>query len=425
MEDLIKRISKSKNFYGPDIDIKEFIESIPLKEMKCVEEYVKKHLKQFFKNDNGEVLGYYICKGCEVYKFYLVSVDGELYFALDALPPCLWYKLKTYDDFREIRRSYNNKGDKFDTRLVKVSTKFSKNAVFGDILKTIRSDYEFVVMIYNMCVENPYVDDYIFGSDELYDEYLKKHRYNSMELALLKKYIIDREHGFKIRSAFTNSIISIKCVNGIVFFSFYFNKCPSMPRVGDLPLDIYMFMLNFEMMSLSNVIKMNSVESINTLCNALPQEYYGDMRYDVYNYLSSNSGEMDKEYEQVLRVLFTKYTINKVASEFNKDILSLKNDNKPISDFVMNKLNDEEKRYLSDDVVRSLDDSNKMKSIAEGDEVEDDLDEELDDKDVDMKGDDLTFSDIDELISKDKSSSGGDRSTSSGDKKSSGDRSSS
>lgn len=396
MEELINDISKNKNFYGTDIEMKDFMEAIPFIEFKCIEDYVKSHTESFFKKDKGDILGYYVCKGTELFKFYLISVSDSLYMALEALPPCFWYEIKTYDDFRNVRKSYNRKGNTFQKRLTKISTKLSGNAVLGDIMNTIRSDYEYTMLIYNMCMENPFVGGNIFGTDELYDDYINKNKYNSLEQALLTKFIIDKEHGFCIRTVHTNSIISIKCVNNILFFSFYYNECPkSVNNINDLPLDLYLFMINFNMIDISDALESKSPNIVLTLHSSLPIDYYGEMRYSIYSYLVENESENneDNEYIKLLKSLFTDYTVHKITGEIEEELVKMENktDDK-IRAFIVSKFTDEEKKFILDQRLNSM---NFVNNTTDGrDNTSDTISEEA------------TFSDIENELENTKSNNG-------------------
>ena len=204
-----------------------------------------------------------------------------------------------------------------------------------------------------MCMENPFTGNNVFGTDELYDDYISMNKYNSLERALLTKFIIDKEHGFCIRTVHTNSIISVKCFNNIVFFSFYYNECPKNMN-NDLPIDLYLFMLNFDLVDIKDILESNNSNTVLTLHSSLPLDYYGEMRYSIYNYLTSNalsdtSSEDSKEYFKLLRSLFTDYTVHKITNEIEDELLNMTNKtNETIISLIKTKFTNEEVKYILD-----------------------------------------------------------------------------
>ena len=358
MEELVKTISrKSKNYYGSDIDIKDFIDAIPMGELRCIKDKVKTHMDTFFKNDQGEVLGYYVCNGQDPFKFYVISVGEKLYMALEAVPPLMWYKIESYSDFKKVARAYNKNSSKFTNRLTRISIGLSGNAVVGNIMKNIRSDYEYVTFIYNICLSNPFMNMDVFGYNELYDEYLNSRKYNSMERALLTKCIFDKESGFCVRTLYTNSIVSVRCVKGVMYMSFFFNECPMLEGVGNIPLDMYMFMLNFNLVSFDQLLGKNSINIIQSICASVQKDYYGEFRFSIYNYLSSlsDSEKGNKEYIVALRKLFTNFTIKKILDDMDSNNLnSMKPNNKLIAEYIKEKLTNDEKHHILENIIDEL-----------------------------------------------------------------------
>jgi hypothetical protein len=357
MEELVKTISrKSKNFYGSDIDIKDFIDAIPMNELRCIKEKVNNHMDIFFSKDKGEILGYYVCKGRDPFKFYIISVSDILYMALEAVPPLMWYKIESYQDFKNVVKAYNKNSSKFTNRITRISAGLSGNAVVGDIMKNIKSDYEYMIFIYNICSAHPFMSVDVFGYDELYDEYLNSREYNSMERALLTKCIFDKEHGFCIRTMYTNSIVSIKCIKGVMYMSFFFNECPQLEGIGNVPLDMYIFMLNFNLASFDQLLSKNSMNILQSICGSIQKDYYGEFRFSIYNYLLlSKDSEIDPAYVLTLRKLFTNFTIKRILDEIDPHSLdSMKSNNKLVVEYLKGKLTDEEKVYILDDIINKI-----------------------------------------------------------------------
>jgi len=359
MEELVKTISrKSKNFYGSDIDIKDFIDAIPMNELKCIKDKVKKHMDDFFTKDKGDILGYYICKGRDPFKFYMISVNNILYMALEAVPPLMWYKIESYPDFKKVVRAYNKNSSKFTNRVTRISAGLSENAMVGDIMKNIKSDYEYMTFIYNICLSNPFMNMDVFGYDELYDEYLNSREYNSMERALLTKCIFDKESGFCIRTLYTNSIVSIKCIKGVMYMSFFFNECPLLEGIGDMPLDMYIFMLNFNLASFDQLLSKNSMNIVQSICASIQKDYYGEFRFSIYNYLLSlkDSDKVDHVYVVTLRKLFTNFTMKRILDEMDSNTMnSMMPNNKLVIEYIKGKLTDGEKVHILENIIDELD----------------------------------------------------------------------
>lgn len=358
MEELVKTISrKSKNFYGSDIDIKDFIDAIPMNELRCIKDKIKNHMDIFFSKDKGEILGYYVCKGHDPFKFYMIAVNNTLYMALEAVPPLMWYKTESYSDFKKVVRAYNKNSSKFTNRITRISAGLSENAVVGDIMKNIKSDYEYMTFIYNICLSNPFMNMDVFGYDELYDEYLNSREYNSMERALLTKCIFDKENGFCIRTLYTNSIVSVKCVKGVMYMSFFFNECPLLEGIGNIPLDMYIFMLNFNLASFDQLLSKNSMNIVQSICASIQKDYYGEFRFSIYNYLLSlkDSDKVDPVYVFALRKLFTNFTMKRILDEMDSDTMSsMKNSNKLIIEYIKDKFTNEEKSHVVWSIIEEL-----------------------------------------------------------------------
>ena len=206
MNKLIIEISKSKNFYGSDITIHDFTNNILFTEIKNSVTNVKIHMENFFKIDS-EVLGYYVCKGQKLFKLYLVSVDKQLYITLDKIPPIYWHKIKTYDDFQNIKKAYNTKqsNSRFCNKIVRISNGLS-NSMLGNNFCTINNNYEYLMILYNLCIASPFVMDNIYDNDEFHETKLDYSKYNSIDKTLLVKHIIDKNQGFNIRTVNSNSL---------------------------------------------------------------------------------------------------------------------------------------------------------------------------------------------------------------------------
>lgn len=399
MEELVKTISnKSKNFYGSDIDIKDFIDAIPMNELRCIKDKIKNHMNTFFSKDKGQVLGYYVCKGREPFKFYMISVNNTLYMALDAVPPLMWYKIESYLDFKTVARAYNRSSSKFTNRLTRISTGLSGNAMAGDIMKNIKSDYEYTTLVYNICVSNPFMNMDVFGHNELYDEYLNSREYNSMERALLTKCIFDKESGFCIRTLYTNSIISVKCVKGVMYMNFFFNECPLLEGIGNIPIDMYMFMLNFNLESFDHLLGKNSMNIVQSICSSIQKDYYGEFRESIHKYLSTlgESQKIHKEYIMTLRKLFTNFTIKNILDDMGSNTLDdMKPNNKLVIQYIKEKLTNDEKVHILVNIIDELElftqndpsasnldkklpdyikESDESSESSESDDINDDLD---------------------------------------------------
>ena len=125
---ILQLIKKNKNYYDTDIDIKDFIKSINILECKNYKDIINDHMKGFFHKDKDkdEIIGYYVCNGEYLFKFYIIKVNNEIYMALENTPPYFWYKLKSYEDFRIIRKIYNKKTDTYEKKILLIGMKNQK-----------------------------------------------------------------------------------------------------------------------------------------------------------------------------------------------------------------------------------------------------------------------------------------------------------
>lgn len=336
--------------------MKDFMESISFLEFKGQKKEALEHMEKFFSDDKGDVLGYYICKGYDVYKFYIILVNGNLYMALDTLPPCYWYHLDTYEKFKKLKKVYNNKGESFTHRKSLISMELSNNAMSG-FMDRVRSDYEYTIFLYNMCTNSPFMHNEIFGEREFYDKYLNRERYNSLEKAILIKHIIDSERGFFIRTALSNSIVSIKCVGRTLFIRCYYNDTPTTLTGHKYPLDVVMFLNNFVVVSLEDIVKTDSGDFFTSIISLLPLAFYGDMRYEIHQYLSDKDMEISKDYEKTLQKVFTDFTVHGVFAKWGNDSKSVDlNDlsNDGIRELLEAEFTEEESKYILKSRLKEL-----------------------------------------------------------------------
>jgi hypothetical protein len=359
MEDLIEFISKSKNFYGPDIEMKDYLESIPYQELKSIKDHIMKHMDNFFKDDKGEVIGYYLCRGVDVFKFYIMKVNNKIYMALDSVPPFFWYEIKTHSDFKNVRRSYNKKGDTFKNKMSKLCVSFSlNNTLTLQSDSGVQSDYEKIMLLANMCLENPFTSDSIFGSNELYDRNMNMKDMNAIEKAHLNKYIIEQCRGFNVRTLYSQSIINVKCNQGIYFLTFYFNPCPILENVNDIPIDVYLFMLNFNIMGAYDVISKKDEDLLKHIACIMPVDFFSDMRFNIYRYLleidnPEKEDTCDDSYLLALKLLFTNYTVHKILLEHGDELKDL-NSNADMIDAILQNITEEEFKYILKDEINKI-----------------------------------------------------------------------
>lgn len=358
MDNLLKQISSCKNFYGSDIEMKDLVESFSYNEVKSIRDALEKHTKELL-GDNlskGEVMGYYVCKGMESFNFYIVVVDNKIYLAFETLPPYFWYNVESYEEFKKLRKIFNKKGDNFQNKVCKISLGLSKNAEVGSFMETMRGDYEYVTFLYNMCIKNTFLSDNIFGTDELYDKYIDTENYNSLEHALLIKYIMDKERGFCVRTKLSKSIVLFRVVRGVIFISYYYDSSIKSVGGSDIPIDLLVFLTNFNVKTIQEVIMDRNKLKLLELNGSLPVDYYGEMRFEIHKYLVSREKEIDNvnndnddNYDELLKSIFTDYTVHKIFMKWGDKYEDLKElSDEGIKKLLKDEFTKEEKKCISE-----------------------------------------------------------------------------
>jgi hypothetical protein len=348
MDDLMLLIKKNKNYYDSDIDIKDFMESISLLECKNYKKNIDEYTSDFLKKDKGEIIGYYMCKCLDLFKFYFIKVNDTLYMALENTPPYFWYKLSVYDDFRIIRKIYNKKNEKYQNKNLFIATQLWNGPDSEEYIKAnIRNDYEYTNILYNICRENKYVDKDIFSKEYHYN-ILNRDDLSSLEYALLDKHIINNQKGFYCRTVLTNSVVSIKCISGIVFLTCYYDNCTYGSKNGEIPIDLSMFLSNFKLTTIKNIVNYKNKVDLVKINKYIPVDFYADMRDEIYIVLSGDIKAFDKDYIKLLKQLFTEHCVNRVIFSLGDEVETLKNiPNKDIRKILKTKFSEDELKYMS------------------------------------------------------------------------------
>ena len=347
--ELLRKIAKSKNFYRADIEMSDLMDSIDNTEFRNMEEKIEKHTKEFFKKDEGEVMGYYVCKGFDTHKFYLVLVNKKLFMAPDTFAPYFWYPIESEEDFKQVKRAYNSEGDKFPNKLVLVSLGINGDDKVKSLMSLIHSDYEYVTVLHHLCMNNNYINGEVFGYGELYDKKIEdaREKYTALENSLLTKRIMDVEKGFYVRGMLSNSIISIKCSRGMVFINCLYNNFPKTMGGITLPIDFFSLVSNFNVRTLDAIVNSKSEELLRAVKSVLPVTYFGDLYYQTHRALSEENDHDDK-YKKVLTNIFTDLTIHRIFLKWGKETERISDlPNQSIIELVKDELSEEEKKYIS------------------------------------------------------------------------------
>lgn len=352
MDELIKSIAKNKNFYGPDIDMENFMESISTTECRNYENVIKDHNKKFFSEDSGEVLGYYVCKGEDVFNFYLIKVNKKLYMALENTPPYYWYQINNYEDFRAVRKIYNKKTDQYENRTLLIATQLWNGPKSESyIMENIRSDYEYTMILHDMCRNNPYLCEDIFSTNEFHYTNLNRDELSSLECALLNKHIINYRQGFHFRTALTNSVVSVKCKHGLVFFACYFDNCINGVKNGNIPIDLAMFLTNFKLTTIRDIVRGKSSVDLMRVNQTVPIDFYADVRNEIYLALVDNDKKeetFNEEYMHLLQNIFTEHTVNRIIFGLGDKAEALKSmSDKSVRDVLRDEFTEDEKKFVN------------------------------------------------------------------------------
>jgi hypothetical protein len=352
---ILQLIKNNKNYYDTDIDIKSFIQSINILECKNYKDIIDNHTKDFFYKDKNEseseIIGYYVCNGEYLFKFYIIKVTNIIYMALENTPPYFWYPLTSYKDFRLIRKIYNKKTDIYEKKILLIGTELL-NLENNDIIKNINNDYEYTMILYNMCKLNPFIYNDIFYPNEFHYNVINRNKLSSLENALLDKKIIMQNKGFYCHTSLTNSIISIKCIQGVIYLICQYDECQR-----KMPIDLEIFLSNFKLTDIKTIINNCIEKDLIKINNSIPLDFYYIMKDEIYNILEYNKNKLiiSKEYKKILRQLFTKHCVNRVMFGFGDNINLLKNrSDKFIRKLLYKYFSKEELKYISKKYLKQI-----------------------------------------------------------------------